>query len=166
MAINQASFFLFPPRFRPIAEDVARSNSPVVIAASEAEPDLPVVLASQLENWFAERGFRVEGRREQGVKLWQGEEETFLGQSGQVEVSVGLRNQEVNCLYVRFLITKDMPKRLPSWHKLIADLESDFQFCLMDDDNGTLLPSMDFPNLVRRNSNVIELGKAWGFQFE
>jgi hypothetical protein len=157
LAINQASFFLYPPRFGPSVEldHSARtaSGEPLrIVSATLVEPDAPPVKTSAVRSWLEARGF-VEHERYGGMSvLFLGQQKTFLGLQQEVELSVPLDEDEIRELYIRFLLTEKTPAQWNDWEDLIVSLGSEFGFKIMGPDDY-LLPCVDYFALLTNNEN-------------
>ena len=157
MAVNQASFFLFPPRFGPSVEldRVARtaSGDPLrLVGPILADCDGPTVRTAPLRSWLEARGF-VEHERYGGISvLFFAKQKTFLGVQGQIELSLPLDEVEIKELYVRFLLTEKTPTQWNDWEDLIVSLGNEFGFKIMGGDDD-LLPCVDYFTLLINNEN-------------
>ena len=157
MAINQASFFLYPPRFGPSVEldHAARtfSGGPErIVGATLVDPHGSSVQTGALRQWLQARGF-VERERYAGTSvLFLRQKKTFLGVQGEVELSVPLDEVEIKELYIRFLLTEETPAQWNDWQDLVACLGNDFGFKIMGPDDY-LLPCVDFLTLLANNEN-------------
>jgi hypothetical protein len=114
MAINQASFFLFPPQYGP-SIDLDRSVKTVtgepmrLIDSVLMDAEASVVPTSRLRQWFESQGFS-ELERYGGLSvLYRGKEETFLGVQEEIVLSLPLDEDEICELYLRFLLTEKTP---------------------------------------------------------
>jgi hypothetical protein len=160
LAINQASFFLFPPRFGPSVE-LARtaktaSGEPVRIVSAELiDPDAPSVETSVLRHWLEAHGF-AEHERYGGISvLFLGQQKTFLGVQGGVELSLPLNEDEIKELYIRFLLTEKTPTQWDEWDDFIRSLGSEFGFKIKGPDDD-LLSCCDYFTLLTHNENFQE----------
>jgi hypothetical protein len=157
LAINQASFFLYPPRFGPSVEldHSARtvSGEPLrLVGSTLVDPNAPSVKATGIRHWLEARGF-VERERYGGISiLVLRQQKTFLGVQGEVELSVPLGEVEIQELYIRFLPTEETPAHWNDWEDLIVSLGSEFAFKIMGPDDY-LLPWVDFFTLLTNNEN-------------
>jgi hypothetical protein len=135
MAYNQASFFLFPPRFSPIVEfdHTAKtvSGKPLEMIGTElVDAAARIVSTEELIKWFLARGFS-EKERYGGLQiLFHGRCATPFGAQELIELGLPLDEDEIQELYIRFLLTETTPLKflrgLPSLPNLdtISDSKS------------------------------------------
>jgi hypothetical protein len=167
LAINQASFFLFPPRFGPSVklDDTVRtaSSEPLrIVGPMLVDPDAPSIQVHVLRNWLEARGF-AEHERYGGLSiLFLGRQKTFLGNQQEVELSVPLDENEIKELYIRFLLTERTPAQWNEWEDLIMSLGTDFGFKIMGPDDY-LLACSDFFTLLTTDENfrVVQSHYGW-----
>jgi hypothetical protein len=168
MAFNQASLFLFPPRFTPVVradESEMADGKPVkIVDSSIADPSAGKVLTAELRQWFMERGFHEEERYGAISKLWRTRQNTWIGTQGEIELSLPLEEEEITELYMRFLLTKQTPDWIPQWKKLVCELGHDFGFRLMDEEHR-LLPCVDFLTVVTENWNFRTFAQQYGWEY-
>src|SRR5689334_20758121 len=118
MAFNQASFFLFPPRFGPVVEydDTANtaSGKPLEIIGTElVDSAARILLTEELRSWFFDREF-AEKERYGGLQvLFRGRSATSFGAQEEIDVSLPLDEDEIEELYIRFLLTEHTPTEIP-----------------------------------------------------
>jgi len=161
MAYNQASFFLFAPGVDPVVETVANSGNPVsIISTTAADSTAPKLFSTDLWRWFMDRGFA--GKEGSADRLFRGTQPTPFGMEDEIAVSLSLEEDQVTGIYIRFLLTKQTPERLPEWKNLILALGHDFRFQIMGEDN-ILFPCTDFPAILAQNSNFIEFKESFGW---
>ena len=158
MAINQASFFLFAPRYSPTVELDHESKtvdgSPTKIIDSElSQPDADPVVAGEIKPWFERQGFVQSESWGDVVVLAAGFTQTFLGKQENITLTIPLDpDEEIDCLYIRFLLTNDAPMPVSSWESLIIRLEAEFKFKLMTPDID-LTNCVDFRTMLELNDN-------------
>jgi hypothetical protein len=166
MAFNQASFFLYPPGFVPTSNhDSARTSEGAllkIIGSESVDSTAGKVLTEDLRNWLFEHNFSEKQRYGSVQILVRGKGATPFGVEHLVELSLPLDKNEIDALYIRFLLTKDTPADIPAWRALIAELGHDFGFRLMDE-RGGLLPCIDFITVLRENSNFRDFQKNFGW---
>ncbi len=157
MGVNQASFFLFPPRFGPsVRLDSSAthfSGQPLrIVDAALVDPDAPPVCTSALRHWLELHGFS-ECERYGGIAvLYRGKQKTCLGVQSEIELSVPLEEEEISDLYIRFLLTEKTPAQWDDWEWLIITLGDAFGFKILGSDIY-LLPCVDFFTLLTNNDN-------------
>jgi hypothetical protein len=157
MALNQASFFLFPPRYGPKAKfdhtTKTLSGKPLaIISATIIDRDAPKVLAHHVREWFVARGFSEKERYGGLCVLFRGRQTTLFGTQEEIELALPLDEKEVKKIYLRFLLTEHTPEVISTWRDLVSDLGHDFGFRLMDAGHR-LLPCADFLTVVAENWN-------------
>lgn len=168
MAINQASFFLYPPRFAPEVEYEHEANTasgaPLAMIGSQiVDQNAPRVLNADVHAWFLRRGFREKENYSGMTVIFLDREKTFLSKQEVIETSIMLDEEEFEELYIRFLLTESTPDRIHQWEALIHEIGHDFDLKIMDPDNHSLLPCIDFYTLLLRNSNfaMFRKGMKW-----
>ena len=168
MAFNQASFFLYPPRHGPTVKETEMktvTGEPLKVIGSElADADAPVVLNADVLSWFQRRGFTEKESDEWATVIFRDREETFLGVQEVVELSIALDRAEFTEMYIRFLLTKTTPDRISDWRDLVVELGHDFDLKLMNPEDNTLIPCIDFPTILAQDENFIYLSKHFGWQ--
>lgn len=169
MAINQVSFFLYPPRHVPAVELDHDANTvsgePLQIVDSAlSDADAPAVLNADVLSWFQRRGFTEKESYGGLTVIFRDREETFLGVQEVVELSIPLDEPEFKEMYIRFLLTKTTPERMTEWRDLIVELGHDFDLKLMDPEDNSLIPCIDFPTVLVQNQNFIDLSSHFGWQ--
>ena len=168
MAFNQASFFLFPPGYRPGVEvdESARtaSGKPLEIVSPVAEDSTAdKILTADVSRWFADRGFS-EKERYGAIRILQRNPITTpVGTLGEIELYLPLEEEAIEVLYLRFLLTKNTPASIPGWQDLVAELGHDFGLRLMDDDHQ-LLPGIDFLSVLAGNENFRAFQDNFGWK--
>src|SRR5579862_7249862 len=105
MAFNQASFFLFAPRFGPSVEFDHAANTvsgmPLEIVSSCAvDPIAPKVLTRDLRQWLMVRGFAEKERYAGCQILYRGRHSTSLGVQEVVELALPLDEDEIQEIYI------------------------------------------------------------------
>jgi hypothetical protein len=170
LAINQASFFLFPPRFGPSVEldRTVRtvSGEPLrIVGATLVDPRGPSVKTAAIRDWLEARGFVDHARYAGTSVLYLRQQKTFLGVQGEVELSVPLDDVEIKELYIRFLLTEETPARWNDWEDLIVSLGSEFGFKILGPDDY-LLPCIDFFMLLTNNENFRMLQSHYDWSVE
>jgi len=157
MAFNQASFFLFPPRFGPVVEYDHAANTmsgkPLEIIGTEVvDPAARIVSTEELRKWFLAHGFS-EKERYGGLQiLYRGRCATPFGARALIEFGLPLDEDEIQELYIRFLLTEKTPTEIPAWTGLVTELGHDFGFQIMDESHR-LLPCIDFVTVLQENRN-------------
>ena len=87
------------------------------------------------------------------VVLAAGFTQTFLGKQENITLTISLDpDEEIDCLYIRFLLTNDAPMPVSSWESLIIRLEAEFKFKLMTPDID-LTNCVDFRTMLELNDN-------------
>lgn len=169
MAYNQASFFLFPPRYGPAIEydHTARTvlgSSLAFVSAKMIDSAASKVLAGDLRFWFLKRSF-IEKEQYSGCQvLFRGRFSTPLGMQEAIELSLPLDdNEEVDELYVRFLLTPETPSQILEWRELVVELGKHFEFKIMDKCNN-LLRATDFISVLSENFNYCEFQRHHGWK--
>jgi hypothetical protein len=170
LAINQASFFLFPPRFGPSVEvdRTARtvSGEPLrIVGATLVDPHAPTVKTAPLRSWLEARGFFEHERYAGTSVLFLGQQKTFLGVQGEVEFSLPLDEVEIKELYIRFLLTEKTPAQWNHWEDLVVSLGSEFGFRIMGPDDY-LLPCLDYFTLLTNNQNFRMLQSLYNWSVD
>ena len=155
MAFNQASFFLFTPGFGPSVECYptakTASGKPLeMVSSCSVDSTAPKVFTGDLRRWLLDRGFSEKERYGGCQILYRGCHTTFLGTQELVELALPLDEDEVQELYIRFLLTEQTPEHISEWRDLIAELGHDFGFQIMDESHG-LLPCIDFSIVLTSN---------------
>jgi hypothetical protein len=163
MALNQASFFLFPPRYGPEVEFDHTAKTPsgeslAIISTTIIDPDAPKVLAHHVREWFVSRGFCEKERYGELCVLFRGRQTTPFGTQEEIELELPLDEEEVQKIYLRFLLTENTPKAISTWRDLVSDLGRDFGFRLMDAGHR-LLPCTDFLTVAAENWNFATFQK-------
>jgi len=169
MAINQVSFFLFPPRYQPIVEELKEfkttKDKPVKLVDSKLVfESSPKVLNSDVMNWLREQGFLEKECFHNVVILYQGQEETFIGMQKIIETSIDIGEEELTELYIRFLLTESTPTHIGFWITLITEPCTIFGFKIMDKNN--LLVSYKNFLMLLQNDNLFKIHKKefeWNF---
>jgi hypothetical protein len=157
VAINQASFFLFPPRYGPSIEldhsvKTATGEPMRLVDSILVEPDANRVQTSALRKWFETRGFTELERFGGCCVMFRGKEVTFLGVQEEIVFSIPLDEDEICELCIRFLLTEKTPTQWDAWEALIISLGDDFGFKLLGPDDY-LTPCVDFFSLLTNNYN-------------
>ena len=111
------------------------------------------------------RGFSAEvSQKRSATVIFRDREETFLGVQEVVELSIALDKAEFTEMYIRFLLTKTTPDRISDWRDLVVELGHDFDLKLMNPEDNTLIPCIDFPTILAQDENFIYLSKHFGWQ--
>jgi hypothetical protein len=168
MAYNQASFFLFPPRFGPAVEVDEGSRTfagdPVeLISSSTVDATAPEVSVQALRQWLIGRGFKAKERYGQREILFRGHHRTIHGTEEVIKLSLPLGEEEIQVLYIRFLLTEQTAVQACEWKDLLIELGDDFGFKIMDDSHE-LLPLLDFFTVLRENTNFREFQMRYGWK--
>lgn len=127
MAVNQVSLFFYPPRWqqRCVPDPTALTDlgTPLqrVYAVPAANADGPLVSATAVKGWLAERGFTP-------VEWWpdglfeRGQVRSMFGLEKEIEIRVGEEAGEITDLYCRFTLPRRTPPPLSEWTGLMAEL--------------------------------------------
>ena len=83
-----------------------------------------------------------------------------------MELSIALDEAEFTEMYIRFLLTKTTPDRISDWRDLVVELGHDFDLKLMNPEDNTLIPCIDFPTILAQDENFIYLSKHFGWQLK
>jgi len=171
MAINQASFFLYPPRYAPEVEYDHDANTasgePLAMIGSQIVDETALrILNSDVHAWFSQRGFREKENYGGMTVIYLDREKTFLSEQEVIETSIMLDEEEFEELYIRFLLTESTPDRISQWEGFIHELGHDFNLKIMDPDDHLLLPCIDFYTLLLRNSNFEMFRKGMEWQLD
>jgi hypothetical protein len=171
MAFNQASFFFYPPRYIPTVELAHNAKTiagePLQIVGSAlGDAGAPTVLNADVLSWFQRRGFTEKESSGGWIEIFRDREETFLGIQEVIELSLPLDKAEFTELYIRFLLTMSTPDRIADWSDLVAELGHDFDLKLMNPDDNTLIPCIDFPTILKQNQNFIDLSKHFAWELD
>lgn len=135
MAVNQVSFFFYPPRWqqRLIAHPTALTDQGTPVQIADAVPvadsDAPPVSVAALVAWLGEQGFAPADWGE-GSILQRGQVRSIFGPEKEVEVRVGREAGQVTGLYVRFTLPRRTPPPLLEWARFAVDLCSRFNLRL------------------------------------
>jgi hypothetical protein len=117
MAINQASFFLYPPRYGPTVKETeikTVTGEPLRMIGSElVDADAPVVLNADVLSWFQRRGFAEKETCGRVTDIFRDREETFLGVQEVVELSIPLDEAELPRCTSDFFSRRRLPTGLP-----------------------------------------------------
>ena len=167
MAFNQASFFLFAPRFGPSIEvdhtTKTASGKPLEMVSTHiVDATAPVVSTNHLRQWFLDRGFTEKERYSGSQRLYRGRHTTPLGTQQMIELALPIDEDEVQELYIRFLLTEQTPEHIPQWRDLVVELGHDFGFRIMDESHR-LLPCIDFRTVLAENWNFQDFQKNYGW---
>ena len=79
-----------------------------------------------------------------------------------VELAIALDKAEFTEMYIRFLLTKTTPDRISDWRDLVVELGHDFDLKLMNPEDNTLIPCIDFPTILAQDENFINLSEYFG----
>ena len=132
------------------------TGEPLKVIGSElADAAAPVVLNADVLSWFQRRGFTEKESDEWATVIFRDREETFLGVQEVVELSIALDKAEFTEMYIRFLLTKTTPDRISDWRDLVVELGHDFDLKLMNPEDNTLIPCIDFPTILAQDQNFI-----------
>src|SRR5262249_2424732 len=117
-----------------------------------------------LRKWFVGRGFAEKERYGRSQVLFRDPQTTPLGKQAVVELSLPLDEDEIQELYIRFLLTERTPDQIYGWTNLISELGHDFGFQIMDEAHR-LLPCIDFVTILSENWNFCTFQKNYGWKF-
>lgn len=168
MAFDQVSLFLYPPRWRQRSQPTTSlhdSGRPVriVSAVRSASGEGRAISVGELSRWFALRGFQVVSVGPDGARFTGPAVRSALGRRAEVEVSAGAEDGEVNCLYCRFLLTRDAPLRLERWEALVQGMCGAFGLRFGVADGETVGPEEFLPILRRCDAWRLFAGQfGWG----
>ena len=167
MAINQASFFLYPPRHGPTVEKAEMktvTGEPLKMIGSElADADAPVVLNADVLSWFQRRGFTEKESCGGATVIFRDREETFLGVQEVVELSIPLDEAEFTEMYIRFSHEDDSRQAL-RLARSSRRTRSRFRSEVDESRGRRSIPCIDFPTILAQNQHFIDLSKHFGWQ--
>lgn len=135
-----------------------------LIGCELVDDSAPIVTNADVLSWFRRRGFTEKENYGGATVIYRDREETFLGVQEVVELSIPLDEAEFTELYIRFLLTETTPDRISVWRDLVVELGHDFDLRLMDPEDKTLIPCIEFPTILAQNQNFIDLSKRLGWQ--
>lgn len=81
-----------------------------------------------------------------------GQQKTFLGIQGEIELSLPVAEDGIKELYIRFLLSEKTPEQWNDWEDLVLGLGDDFGFKIMGFDDR-LLPCIYYFTLLIDNAN-------------
>jgi hypothetical protein len=96
-------------------------------------------------------------------KLCFGHQRTIHGIDEVIELGLPLGEEEIQVLYIRFLLTEETAVQVCEWKDLLIELGHDFGFKIMDDSHE-LLPLLDFFTVLRENVNFREFQMRYGWK--
>ena len=95
--------------------------------------------------------------------LFRGRHSTPLGKQEVIELVLPLDEDEIQELYIRFLLTERTPELVFEWKDLVSELGDDFGFQIMDESHR-LLPCIDFMTVLAENWNFCTFQKNYGWK--
>jgi hypothetical protein len=157
MAFDQVSLFLYPPGWEQQSEATTALHSSgrpvrIVSAARSASGVGRPVRVAELSGWLVPRRFAVVAEGPTGARFASTARPSALGRRAEIELIAGAACREVNCLYCRFLLTRDAPLRLEWWEALVRGLCEAFGLRIVAADGGAVGHD-EFLAVLRRADN-------------
>lgn len=157
MAYDQVSLFLYPLRWEQRSEPTTAlhySGRPVriVSAVRAVSGEGRAIRVGEFSDWFGSHGFKIVAEGPDNARFASPAVPSALGRRAEIEVSAGAEAGEVNCLYCRFLLTRNTPLRLERWEALVRELCEAFGLRIGVADGESVDPE-EFLTVLRSTDN-------------